>query len=119
VPISTVFCAENFSGVSTSTASPARSCTGVFYRNRIYYQKAARASHAGRMKWPIHWLSWYCRKVSVAYVLTQPFKSESSSGVRNGTDSCPRAGVAYGLEETLLSERCSGLGQTKCFSAGT
>lgn len=119
VPISTVFCAENFSGVSTSTASPAGSCTGVFYRNRISCRKAARASRAGRLKWPIHWLSWYCWKVSVAYVLTQPFQSESFSGVPNGTESCLRAGVAYRLAKTLLSEMCSGLGQTKCFSAGT
>ena len=46
VPISTVFCAENFGGVSTSTASPAGSCTGVFYRNRISWRKAVRASRA-------------------------------------------------------------------------
>jgi len=119
VPISTVFCAENFSGLSTSTASPAGICTGVFYQNRISRRKAVTASRAGRLKWPTHWLSRYCRKVSVAYVLTQPFQSESFSGVPNGTASCLRAGVAYRLAETLLSERCSGLGQTKCFSAGT
>jgi hypothetical protein len=105
--------------VSTSTASPAGSCTGVFYRNRISCRKATRASRAGRLKWPLQWLSRYCRTVSVAYVLTQPFQSESFSDVPNGTASCLRVGVAFRLAETLLSDRCSGLGQTKCFSAGT
>lgn len=119
VSISTVFRAENFSGVSTSTTSPARSCTGVFYRTRISCRKAVRASHAGRLKRPIHGLNRYCRKVSVEYVLTQSFQSERFSGISKDTASCVRAGVAYRLTETLLSERCCGLGQTTCFSAGT
>jgi hypothetical protein len=120
VPISTVFCAENFSGVSTSIASPARSCTGGFYRNRISCRKAVRASRAGRLKWPAYPTAQPVLSESFSgYVLTQPFQSESFSGASNGTASCLRAGVAYRLAETLLSERCSGLGQTKCFSAGT
>jgi hypothetical protein len=86
VPISTVFCDENFNGISTNTASPAGSCTGVFCRNGISSRKSVRASRAGRLKWPIHWLSRYCRsfqwrrywpglssrKASVAYLMALP-----------------------------------------------
>ena len=81
VPISTVFPVENFSGVSTSRASPLRRCTGVIFRKRISCWKAVRASHAGKLKWPINWDSRCCREVSVAYVLTHPFQPESCSGV--------------------------------------
>jgi hypothetical protein len=89
VSISTVFRAENFSGVSTSTASPAGSCTGVFYRTIISCRKAVRASHAGRLKWPIHGLNRYCRKISVAYLKTLPLV-EGWCGVSTGRDSSVR-----------------------------
>ena len=51
----------------------------------------------------------------MAYVLTQPFQSESFSGVPNGTISFLRAGGEHRLAEALLSERCSGSGQTQVF----